>query len=660
MLRILTFGGLTVESSERPGRALQVRLQGLALLARLAVAGERGVSREKLVGYFWPETDERNALHSLSQALHRLKNELGTESPVLGTRILRLDPELVSTDVADFEMADRAGNAECAVALYAGPFLDGIFVSGAPEFERWAEEERRRLADRHAGALRRLAAAAASRGEHDAASQWWRRLLATDPLDGRVAFELIRSLASAGDEGSAIREAQRHQALVRTELHREPDRRISDLIASLDHRGSRPAAPAISPQERHELLTLTADQLCARARQSFFTITREAMAGGIRYAERAIQLSPEHAQAHVTAGWLHLFLSQGVEPHEHRAKGRAHALRAASLDPGLPDAPLALAWASQLDHQFDDAERYARQGIALDPEYPFAHFVLGWAMLNYGLRSGHRSKCEESVAALGASLRKFQRDPHSLFGLASMYTCAGQYAAAQVLLERAAELEVAPAGEIPAIGALTLLGLLHMRREELADAHRALAAATRYASAPQIYAPYVNALTDCAMGDLERFAGRYDEAVAYYGRARRMVDELPYLIGAGYLAIRLETRLAGCYRPLRMRPEEERHGRCADRLTSSREGYSFNWCWGTSEGEMHYDWAVLHAMFGDRRSMIASLEEAMHFGWRETGLLAIEPAFAPFAGDPAVAELRRAAEAISPLPVDEDIVHLPR
>ena len=110
MLRILTLGGLTVESSERPTQVPQARLQGLGLLARLAVAGERGVSRDKLVGCFWPEKDERSALHSLSQALHRLRADLGSDGILVGTRILRLDPKEVSSDVGDLEEATRAGD----------------------------------------------------------------------------------------------------------------------------------------------------------------------------------------------------------------------------------------------------------------------------------------------------------------------------------------------------------------------------------------------------------------------------------------------------------------------------------------------------------------------------------------------------------------------
>jgi hypothetical protein len=82
-----------------------------------------------------------------------------------------------------------------------------------------------------------------------------------------------------------------------------------------------------------------------------------------------------------------------------------------------------------------------------------------------------------------------------------------------------------------------------------------------------------------------------------------------------------------------MRAEEERHARLAAALTASRNHFSFNWCWGVSEGELHYDWSTYHAECGNTEAMISSLERAIDFGWRETTLLEVEPAFAARVAD---------------------------
>ena len=230
MLRVLTLGGLALERAEQPLVVAHARLQGLGLLARLAAAGERGVSREKLVGCFWPEKPEHAALHSLSQALHRLRTELDLGELVVGTRILRLDPARVTSDVAELDAAHRTNDLDRVASLYAGPFLDGIYFHGGPELERWIDAERHRLASIHATALRQLARKAAAAGDHECAARWWHRVLAEDPLDGGVASELVQSLAAAGDEARAVREARTHALLIRTELGAEPDARIRSFL----------------------------------------------------------------------------------------------------------------------------------------------------------------------------------------------------------------------------------------------------------------------------------------------------------------------------------------------------------------------------------------------------------------------------------------------
>ena len=652
MLRILTLGGLAATSTDRPQQAARARLQGLGLLARLAVAGERGLSRDKLVAYFWPDRDERSALHSLSQALHRLRMDLGEDSLFQGTRILRLDASHVSSDVGDLEAAHRAGDDARVVDLYAGPFLDGIFFEGAPDFERWVEDERRRLAGVHTAALRHLGASASASGDHGAAAKWLQRLLATDPLDGRIAWELIQAMVAAGDEAGALREARLHRSLVRTELEQDADARIVDFVERVERRDPArgPArGPTAARRDRpDDVAELTADQLCARARQRFFSFTADGIAEGVRYAQRAIELDPGQALAHVTLAWLYILQSQAFDAHSLRARATACALRARQLDPLLADGPLALGWIAHLDERFDEAEARGKEGVALDPAYSFAHLVLGWAFLNHGLRTGRWDRCSKSVASLRTALSIQPRDPHALLALSALHVAAGRYDEALAFLERALELETTPAGEVPMIASITLLGLVQMRRREMTAARSLLErAAATYADAPQIFAPYLNALTHCALGDIERFAGRHDEAVTRYVRARGLLDITPGLIGSGYLAVRLETRLAGAFRTLRMRPGEERHAQAAARLTSTREPYAFNWCWGVSEGEMCYDWAVYQAVRADRTALLETLRKAADFGWRETAMLAIEPAFAAFREDP---ELRRLAEEIRARP----------
>ena len=85
MLRIKCLGQLTVlreDGQPLAGAASQPRR--LAILALLARAGDRGITREKVIGYLWPDSDEERARRLLSQAVYMLRRDLGSDDAIVG------------------------------------------------------------------------------------------------------------------------------------------------------------------------------------------------------------------------------------------------------------------------------------------------------------------------------------------------------------------------------------------------------------------------------------------------------------------------------------------------------------------------------------------------------------------------------------------------
>ena len=230
MLRLDVFGGLTLLDSD--GHQVAPQRLRLALLALLATASYRGMSRDKLIAYLWPESAPENARHALEQLLYSLRRQVPL-GLIMGTDPLRLDPDKVSSDLAKFGSRTAQGDLAGAVALYRGPFLDGFYLSGAPEFERWTERERARLAAEYARALRALAEQARSNEKHTAEVDYRRQLAAADPLSERTATELVRGLAETGDWVGASRAAREYQSRVRGELPGVPVRDLEALVDRL-------------------------------------------------------------------------------------------------------------------------------------------------------------------------------------------------------------------------------------------------------------------------------------------------------------------------------------------------------------------------------------------------------------------------------------------
>lgn len=225
MLRLGTFGGLVLHDSA--GEPVIPQRRRLALLALLAVAGSRGLTRDKILAYLWPESPPEQGRHALEQLLYSIRKQV-PEPPILGTDPLRLNPSVVEADVAEFSRAIAAGDVAVAVNAYRGPFLDGFYLAGAPEFESWVEQERARLAAEHAHALRRMAAEAHDLGRQTVEIDLWRRVVAADPLAERAVVELVRALMEAGDRAGALRQAREYESRVRAELPGAP---VPDVLA---------------------------------------------------------------------------------------------------------------------------------------------------------------------------------------------------------------------------------------------------------------------------------------------------------------------------------------------------------------------------------------------------------------------------------------------
>jgi len=233
MFALKLFGGLALGSDGAPlGPGAQQRRR-LGLLALLALAGERGMSRDRVQAYLWPESTSGNARHALDQLLYTTRRELGPDSILTTGNALHLNPRVVGPDLWLFDSAIRSGAWRHAVDLYAGPLLDGIHPASDVEFEQLVDGERMRREHDYHSALEWLARSAMTGGDAAEAVRWWRQRAASEPSSAPVAVELMRALAAAGDRHAAIQHARIYQRMVRETLEIEPDPSVEALAQSL-------------------------------------------------------------------------------------------------------------------------------------------------------------------------------------------------------------------------------------------------------------------------------------------------------------------------------------------------------------------------------------------------------------------------------------------
>jgi DNA-binding SARP family transcriptional activator len=138
------------------GRAIVFRTKkALALLAYLA-ADPGPHSRERLADLLWPEADIVDARASLRTALNYMRQALGpsADAVIMATReSLGVRPGApVDLDIQALAHARqrarcsqgdvRGHQIEAAVDGIRGPFLAGMLVPDAPDFEAWIESQR--------------------------------------------------------------------------------------------------------------------------------------------------------------------------------------------------------------------------------------------------------------------------------------------------------------------------------------------------------------------------------------------------------------------------------------------------------------------------------------------------------------------------------------
>jgi DNA-binding SARP family transcriptional activator/formylglycine-generating enzyme required for sulfatase activity/predicted esterase len=223
-----------------------VQRHRLALLALLALAGERGSTRDRLLGLLWPESDAEHARQLLNQAVYQLRRALGEDAILSAGDELRLNAAVLCVDVAEFERALAEGDAARAAAIYRGPFLDGFFQRDGVELEQRIERERQRLATLYGQALERMAEAAEAKRDFVGAVDAWQARAAHDPYDSRVALRLMQALEAGGNRAGALQHAVAHGRLLQDELGIAPPPEVLAFPRRLRVAGP-PTTPVTDP-----------------------------------------------------------------------------------------------------------------------------------------------------------------------------------------------------------------------------------------------------------------------------------------------------------------------------------------------------------------------------------------------------------------------------
>ncbi len=226
-----------------------------ALLAYLAVEGDRPHRREKLVGLLWPNWPERSARANLTQALYNLRRVIRdreTEPPFLLVSSQTIQFNRESDHVLDVALLTGLGEGasqaqlENALAACGGPFLAGFSLPDSSPFEEWVTATREQLGRLSLEVAHRLAAHHEVRGEYQLALRHARRGVELEPTWEWGHRTVMRALALSGERNAALAQYEACRRILDQELEVEPAEETR-LLFELLSRGEKPAPVAAVP-----------------------------------------------------------------------------------------------------------------------------------------------------------------------------------------------------------------------------------------------------------------------------------------------------------------------------------------------------------------------------------------------------------------------------
>lgn len=260
--------------------------------------------------------------------------------------------------------------------------------------------------------------------------------------------------------------------------------------------------------------------------------------GAIADFERALQLDPDYALAHVGLAHARFWKFQASRARlrpdrDELAAAIAHARRAVEIDPELAEGHAALAFFLSSADRGREAVAAGRVAVALEPGNWRHQFRLGVAAWG-----DERVQCLQTVTA------QFPALAYAYLALAMTHVARNDLATARAILSRGLTFESAPAtqGRFPGRGLHWLVGLIDLAAGDLPAARREFEAelASRAAA---VYDDEFTMDACAGLGYTHLADGDASAAAASFERGlERVPDHARLVVGLSESAARLKQR----------------------------------------------------------------------------------------------------------------------
>lgn len=205
------------------------------LFSYLALNHDREISRIRLAGILWPDSDDDRARRNLSTTLWRVRKAVRS---VQGIE-LQADPRFVTlqcnenlVDAWRFEALSKSdarglGDPNYEALLHAEKLYGGDLLEDYQD--EWCEEQRRYLRMLHVRLLKRLVVLNKEAGNFESGIGFGRKAAVIDPLDEEIHRELMLLYHLRGDRSLALAQYDTLRRALHEELGIRPSQESTQL-----------------------------------------------------------------------------------------------------------------------------------------------------------------------------------------------------------------------------------------------------------------------------------------------------------------------------------------------------------------------------------------------------------------------------------------------
>jgi len=221
-----------------PGGRIELGSKKLFGLLAFIVCSAPGVQpREKLMTLLWGSHYDKQARHSLRQALGRLRRSIGPAALVSRDDGLGVQTGLFRCDATQFKAAMQVTAPfearRAAIALYEGSFLSNNLAIQEEAWVHWVSDQRQELEVLALDGLVQLGEEEERRGSAGEALTFGNRAIAINEFREDAHRLVMRSLSAVGRRAEALKHFERLAARLKRDLNVEPDLATSALAAKL-------------------------------------------------------------------------------------------------------------------------------------------------------------------------------------------------------------------------------------------------------------------------------------------------------------------------------------------------------------------------------------------------------------------------------------------